>query len=218
VLYTLLECMRKVTLHLWPVMPGKATQMLRQLGLEPDSGQGPEQGALPSEILRFGLLKPGTPVAAASNLFPRIEAEEAPQGKGNKDGKDKTPLARTNSEPGQAPAGASESPGRIDLSDFQKMDIRIGTVVECARHPQADKLLRVIVDLGEEKPRQILAGLAEFLSPEELPGRQVTVLVNLAPRKMRGLESQGMILAVRTEKGMELLAPAQNVPPGSRVS
>jgi methionyl-tRNA synthetase len=218
VLYTLLECMRKVALHLWPVMPGKAMHMLRQLGLEPDSGQGPEQGALPSEILQFGLLKPGTPVAAASNLFPRIEAEEAAQRKGKKDGNDKTPLARTSSNPGQPSVGASELPGRIDLSDFQKMDIRIGTVVECARHPQADILLRVMVDLGEETPRQILAGLAEFLSPEELPGRQVTVLVNLASRKMRGLESQGMILAVRTEKGMELLAPVGDVPPGSRVS
>ena len=218
VLYTLLECMRKVALHLWPVMPGKAMQMLRQLGREEDAGLEPEQGALLSEILQFGLLKPGTPVAAASNLFPRIEAEEAAPVKKKKDENRKTPLATASSGPGQIPAGPAEPPARIGLSDFQKMDIRIGTVVECERHPQADTLLRVMVDVGEEKPRQILAGLAEFLSPEELPGRQVTVLVNLAPRKMRGLESQGMILTVRTEKGMELLAPAKGVPPGSKIS
>ena len=94
----------------------------------------------------------------------------------------------------------------------------MGTVVACEPHPNADKLLRVMVDLGEPSPRQILAGMAEFFTPESLVGRQVVVVANLAPRKMRGLESQGMILAVRKDNGLELLSVTAPVKPGSRVS
>jgi methionyl-tRNA synthetase len=217
VLYTLLECMRKIALHLWPVMPSKATQMLAQIGIAIDSERGPDQGTLPSEVLEFGMLKAGFPVAAASNLFPRIEPEEEARDEGKKGGGRGTPLARAASTE-RIPVDVSEHSGRIELADFQKLDIRIGKVIECAQHPNADKLLRMLVDLGEETPRQILAGMAEHFAPGEMVNRQVTVVANLAPRKMRGLESQGMILAVRTEEGMELLAPAGDVIPGSKVS
>lgn len=215
VLYTLLECMRKVALHLWPVMPTKAAMMLEQLGQGVAEGSCPASVALESEINNFGLLGAGVSVASSSNLFPRIEIEtedsQVPvKGKnGQETLKPKVP---------STPASTGNDTGIIEYADFQKLDLRIGRVLECEQHPNADKLLRLMVDIGEEKPRQILAGIAEFYRPEELVGRQVTVVANLAARKMRGLESQGMVLAVRNEKELELLSLAADVPPGSKIS
>ncbi len=222
VLYTLLEYMRKIALHLWPVMPHKAGLMLEQLGqvLGPD---GPSVGVLTRELMAGTPLKPGTAVAPSSNLFPRIEIEEAaavakqPVATGKADAK--PAKAKAAEAPVAKPAGDdADAPGIIEFSDFQKLELLVGTVVACEPHPNADKLLRVMVDLGEPSPRQILAGMAEFFSPESLTGRQVVVVANLAPRKMRGLESQGMILAVRTDNGLELLSVSAPVNPGSRVS
>jgi methionyl-tRNA synthetase len=83
----------------------------------------------------------------------------------------------------------------ISIDDFLKVELRVGEVKVAERVPNADKLLRFEIDLGEEKPRQILAGLAQYYEPEKLIGRKVVVVANLKPRKMRGLESQGMICA-----------------------
>ena len=83
----------------------------------------------------------------------------------------------------------------ITIDDFLKVELRVGEVKVAERVPNADKLLRMEVDIGEEKPRQLLAGLAEYYDPEKLIGRKVVVVANLKPRKMRGLESQGMICA-----------------------
>lgn len=105
----------------------------------------------------------------------------------------------------------------ITYDDFAKLEIRIGTVESVDRIEGADKLLKLIVDLGTEK-RQILAGIAEFLEdPQSLVGKQVPILVNLEPRRMRGLESQGMMLAADTEGKPILLHPEVKVPTGSTV-
>jgi len=87
----------------------------------------------------------------------------------------------------------------IAIEDFLKVELRVGEIKVAERIPKADKLLRFEIDLGEEKPRQILAGLAEYYEPEKLIGRKVVVVANLKPRKMRGLESQGMICAASLE-------------------
>ena len=214
VLYTLLECMRKVALHLWPVMPSKAAMLLEQLGYSCAEGACPATAPLESEIGDFGMLQPGTAVAASSNLFPRIENEE-PQVPARNKGEQKTQTPKET----RIPSGSDGGAGIIEYEDFQKLDLRMGRVLECEPHPNADKLLRLMVDIGEEKPRQILAGMAEFFKPGELVGRQVTVLANLATRKMRGLESQGMVLAVKNdERGLDLLSLDADVPPGSKVS
>jgi methionyl-tRNA synthetase len=89
----------------------------------------------------------------------------------------------------------------IAIDDFLKVELRVGEIKVAERIPKADKLLRFEIDLGEEKPRQILAGLAEYYEPEKLIGRKVVVVANLKPRKMRGLESQGMICAASLEEG-----------------
>lgn len=111
-----------------------------------------------------------------------------------------------------------ETPTPITIDDFAKLDIRIGTILEAERVPDTDKLVRFLIDLGSEK-RQIVGGFApSYPDPSVLVGTQVPVLVNLAPRMMRGLESQGMILAAsNTEGGPAALHPGTSVPPGTLV-
>lgn len=106
----------------------------------------------------------------------------------------------------------------ISYDDFAKLDIRIGTIKEAEPLPDADKLLKLIVDVGEAEPRQIIAGIAQFVDASELPGSQIPVLTNLEPKTLRGHESQGMILAGSHENGFALLHPSEEVPPGSSAS
>ena len=104
-------------------------------------------------------------------------------------------------------------------TSFQKLELRVGTILEAGRVPKADKLLCFKIDLGEAEPRQILSGIAEHFEPETLVGRQVCVVANLAPRKIRGLVSAGMILTAETPDGkLTLLAPGGDVAPGSKIS
>ncbi len=107
----------------------------------------------------------------------------------------------------------------IQYDDFAKLDIALGVVVSVELIEGADKLLKLMVDVGEESPRQILSGIREFFTdPQELVGRQFPFVVNLAPRTIRGLESQGMILAALNEGIFALLEPSARLAPGSRVS
>ena len=116
------------------------------------------------------------------------------------------------------PAYSEVTPDVVDFAVFQSLDLRVGTVCACERVPKADKLLRLLVDLGEAAPRQILSGIAEHFEPESLVGRQVFVVANLAPRTIRGLESHGMILSASSEASLRLLGVDAPVLPGSRIS
>jgi methionyl-tRNA synthetase len=116
---------------------------------------------------------------------------------------------------------ATEPEGRlyIDIDDFAKVEMRVGEVVTAERIPKSDKLLRFTVDVGEVEPRQVLAGIAEYYTPESMIGRKVVVVTNLRPRKLRGFESQGMILAASVgEEGKPVVATfAEDVPNGARL-
>lgn len=109
----------------------------------------------------------------------------------------------------------------VTFDDFKRLDLRVGTIQSAERVPDTDKLLRLTVDLGEDAPRQIISGIAEaFPNEKELIGTQAVFAANLEPRTIRGLESQGMILAVGEGAGGDdftLLIPKTPVPPGSRV-
>jgi methionyl-tRNA synthetase len=107
----------------------------------------------------------------------------------------------------------------IGIEDFVKIELKVGEVLTAERIPKSDKLLRFTVDLGEAQPRQILAGIAEYYEPETLVGRKIIVVSNLKPRKLRGFESQGMVLAASIgEEGKPVLATfAEDVPNGARL-
>jgi methionyl-tRNA synthetase len=208
VLYVILEGMRKVAVHLWPVMPSTSETMLAQLGVK-FSVEGTD---LESETSSWFGLAPGTPVAERSNLFPRQDLEQREE----KDAEPKK--AKPAKEPKPEPKIAMACPECIEFEDFAKVDLRVGTVLEANPHPEADRLLVLKIDTADETPRQIVAGIAEFFKPEELVGRQVVVVANLKPRKLRGLVSQGMVLAVKKEGGLALLGPSSEVSNGGKVS
>lgn len=106
----------------------------------------------------------------------------------------------------------------ISYDYFSKLDIRIGTISAVEEVPDADKLLKLTVDIGEEAPRQIISGIKHFfVDPQLLVGKQAPFLVNLEPRTIRGLESQGMILGVGDTDSFALLHPSQSVAPGTQV-
>jgi methionyl-tRNA synthetase len=129
--------------------------------------------------------------------------------------------ARTSAAAPVAPQAAAENaaqgPQHITIDDFAKVELRVAQILVAERVPKADKLLRLEVDLGTEK-RQILAGIAEYYELEKLIGRRIVIVANLAPRKMRGLESNGMLLAASLEGGAPVLAGfLEDVPLGARL-
>jgi methionyl-tRNA synthetase len=202
VMSCLLEGMYKTACCLWPIMPDTSAAMLGQLGMPGDRAVPPLPD-LAQEARRWGAVRPGLTLAASSNLFPRREpSERRPAAE---------PAAASAHEPAQRPPYA-------DFADFQKLDLRVGRILEAQPHPNADKLLKLAVDLGEEAPRQIISGLAGHFAPQDLAGRMVCVVANLAPRVIRGLESQGMILTAESDGKLRLLAPAGDAPPGSRIT
>lgn len=104
----------------------------------------------------------------------------------------------------------------ISYDDFAKLDIRIGTVVAAERVPETDKLIKCTIDFGEMDERTIVSGVAAWKTPEELVGRQLPYIVNLAPRMLKGIESQGMLLALSDNAGLALLVPERIVEKGTR--
>ncbi|HNU07718.1 MAG TPA: methionine--tRNA ligase [Pyrinomonadaceae bacterium] len=182
VLYRSAETLRWLSVMLFPVMPEAAQSIYGQLGLTDRL-----ESVNPEELV-WGGLAPGTPIGETVAVFPRLEKNKI--------------MSEIEEAKTEAPAPVEAAPAEpvveesfITIDDFLKVELKIGEVLVCERIPNADKLLRFEIDLGEEKPRQILAGLAEYYEPERLIGRKVVVVANLKPRKMRGLESQGMICA-----------------------
>lgn len=190
VLFHCAESLRVIAVLLAPAMP-KSTQVIwNQLGLD-------------GEIIgvRLNELKWSSEVAGKNNragaaLFPRIDSKEIYKKMEEK------AAAETESAKSPELAGPVASPlaPTITIDDFAKIDLRAGTVLEAERVKGADKLLRLVIDLGFET-RQVLAGIAKVYEPEKLIGRKVVVVANLAPRKMRGLESNGMIVAASLGDG-----------------
>ncbi len=212
VIYTLLESLRKIALAVWPIMPEAATAMLKQLG---QSMEDAKKVDIKAEIGTWGTLAVGTTLAEASNLFPRMEmpkVEKAEKPKKEKKNKEEKPA--TTPAPAQAEAAEGALPD-ISFDDFKKVEMRVGTILVAEKHPNADKLLRFEISLGEEQPRQILSGLAEFFAPEALVGKQVCVVTNLAPRKIRGLVSHGMVLTAEKDGKLELVSVMAPVADGS---
>lgn len=196
VLYRATETLRWLSVMLYPVMPEASKSIYSQIGLAEDISTLDPAG------LKWGGLAAGTVIGETVGVFPRIDKNKVM----NEINEQTAAAEQPKSEPEAVATGSAaavEEPSVeenfITIDDFLKVELRVGEVKVCERIPKADKLLRFEIDLGEEKPRQILAGLAEYYEPETLIGRKVVVVANLKPRKMRGLESQGMICAASLE-------------------
>src|SRR5580692_5665518 len=219
VLYTAAEALRIATALAHPVIPEATAKIWTQLGL------GDIQKLDLSE-LTWGQLPLGTKLGEISPVFPRadktaIERMQQMEDQQRSPAIEEAKVAPTDQKPTSAqPAAAPAAPsndGKITIDDFAKVDLRVGLVKVAERVPKSDKLLRLEVDLGTEV-RQVLAGIAEAYAPETLVGRKVVIVANLAPRKMRGLESNGMIVAASLEGGKPVLAAfLEDVPVGARL-
>ena len=219
VLYTLLEGIRFASLLLEPVIPTKALEIRAQLGLEAIDATGVHGTRDGVNALTWGSLPPGIKINPSGILFPKIELEKpesnnvgallaAPTQIPTQTKKEKQP----SSEP--APQASSEF---INIDDFMKVDLRIAEVLTCEKLEKSDKLLKFTLKLGEET-RTVLSGIAAWYDPATLVGRRVVLVANLAPRTMRGVESQGMILSAEDENGnVVLLSPEKLVSGGARV-
>jgi methionyl-tRNA synthetase len=240
ILYTSAEALRIVTALAHPIIPDSTSRIWTQLGLG-------EISQLKLNELKWGQLSVGTKLGKVEAVFPRadktsiermqqMEQERSatqaqvasqqpasaaqattpePAGTGAQAGQPATQAA-TGVPSSAAPASGAEQ--KISIDDFMKVELRVAHVKFAEKVKGADKLLRLEVDLGTEV-RQIVAGIAKAYEPEQLIGRKVVIVANLAPRKLRGLESNGMILAASLgDEGLpSLLSPDQDVPPGTKV-
>jgi methionyl-tRNA synthetase len=226
-LYTAAEALRVVTALVSPVLPATAQKLWEILGcagrVESLAWQELAWGQLPKgatvqpmpETPLFPRLKPEEVIPQMQELEKEISAEQA-----RMVGKDPEPEAPVTEAPAAEAPASNISPlePQITIDDFVKVDIRVGKVLEAQPVPKADKLLHLTIDLGEAAPRTILAGIALAYKPEQLIGRKVLVAANLAPRKLRGIESNGMILAASLEGEPPVLAGfLEDVPVGARL-
>ncbi len=224
VLYTAAEGLRIVTALAHPVLPEATQKIWRQLG------QTSLVGSVNLDQLAWGQLAPGTKIEKSEGIFPRLDKaqtieriEAMEQEQNNPPAQPAaataaTPAATTSAIPAAAGSAApAAGTAKIGIEDFAKVEMRVGLVKSADRVAGADKLLQLQVDIGDEV-RQIVAGLALVYKPEQLVGRKVVVVTNLQPRKLRGVESNGMIVAASAPDGSPVLAGfLEDVPVGARL-
>lgn len=219
VLYSLAESLRLLAVTLTPFLIHTPERIWEQLGLEPDKVR-----TVPWEdAVAWGGLKPGTVIRRGSPLFPRIELPK-------EDGEAAVPKAKTGeaaagpggqkpgAQPAAGPGEQADGVAEIDYDDFARVELKVAEIVEAERIPKADRLLRLVLAVGEER-RQIVSGIAQHYAPEELIGKRIVLVANLKPKKLRGVESHGMLLAATAEDGSLSLVTLDkpDFPTGMRV-
>ena len=228
VLYRSAEALRWLSVLLFPVMPQASQEIWTQLGL---SGS---PGSIEPSQLTWGQLEEAQAIGEVKPIFPRIDKNKIMSEINNEteptaaratvaDAVEGAPgKTETQAPPPTQHATEADAVGVtsfIEIGDFAKVDLRVGQVLSAERIPKADKLLLLKIDVGEEQPRQVLAGIAEYYEPEKLIDRKVVVVANLKPRKLRGYESQGMVVAASIgEEGRPVIATfTEDVPNGARL-
>ncbi|MBA4389159.1 MAG: methionine--tRNA ligase [Verrucomicrobia bacterium] len=191
VLYTALETLRIVSGLLYPVMPQKMTELRGCLGL----GAGTPDFA---SLRQWGGLKPGMAIGKMVSLFPRIQESAA----------SKEQAKKVQAEP----VGVVQ----IEYTDFEKVKLCTAKILEAAKVEGADKILKLQLEVGGEK-RQIVAGIAQFYKPEDLPGKTIVIVSNLKPAMIRGVESNGMLLAAKSGGTMRLVTVDGELPSGAPI-
>ncbi|MBI2082513.1 MAG: methionine--tRNA ligase [Deltaproteobacteria bacterium] len=236
VLYQVVDTLRNIAILIAPFLPKSSEEIWKQLGLskklkwENQKFKNIEWGKTPSVNVQAG--KP---------IFPRIELTSGPSSSSNASAA--TFRASAANEPSRtqrefslsakapegpaAPGNAdSKSPEvssiqkeagmELDITEFQKLDLRVAKILEVEKVAGADKLLRLQVDLGTER-RQIVAGIAQHYTPEQLQGKMIVIVANLKPATIRGVESRGMLLAASNEEGLSILTLDRNLASGAKV-
>lgn len=215
-LYTSAEVLRLVTALLAPVLPESAAKIWSQLGMPAALDQ------LTFESLQFGGLPANQKIGEIAGVFPRIEAKTAIPRMQDLEGQETVRqaalLGKTIEVPKAEVKPEEDGSGFISIDDFAKVDLRVGIVRSAEPVKNADKLVHMKIDVGEPALRTIVAGIASSYTPEQLVGRKVVIVANLQPRKLRGITSQGMVVAASLPGDKSALATfLEDVEPGSRL-
>ncbi len=204
VIYNLIESIRFIAVILQPFMPRSPQIIWEQIGLK-----GETQLQNWSSLRNWGEIKPGIKVERGDDLFPRLNLQA--EIREMQDGQPSEKKAESEK--------TTEKDDLISLDQFQQVDLRVAEIKFAERIPKSDKLLKIEVSLGEDEKRQVVAGIAEHYQPDELVGKKVLFVANLKPVKLRGVLSQGMLLAATAEDGnLSLTALDRKMPAGSRIS
>ena len=193
VLFQSTQVLAKAGILLYPVMPRKCRTLLDALGFDGEISI--------SEAKKDVLIKPGTTITKPKALFPKIDLTKLSEALG------------VTEVPEKKEAKKEE---QITINDFAKIELKVGKIVSARKAPNAEKLLLLDVDLGDEK-RQLVAGIAKWYTPEELVGKNIVVLTNLKPAVIRGFESQGMLLAADDGENVVLITTDKPIAPGSKI-
>ena len=210
VLYNMAEAIRIATILLTPVMPNTPAKVFAQLGID---GQ-PELHTW--ESLTYGGIKAGTEIHRGEPIFPRLEAEKEDAPKEEKKEKKNKEKQQKKQEKETVKEEKNGAEGVITIDDFNKVELRIGTILAAEKVENADKLLKFNVKIGEEE-RTIVSGIAKYYAPDDLVGKNVVVVANLKPVKLRGIESCGMLLCAKKDDTLELLT-VDSITSGGTVS
>ena len=206
IFYTIGEAIRFVSVLVTPFMPNLAPKFLAQIGC-------PQSMNFTIKDLEWGQLPEGTKCGEPKPLFPRIETERIQALKSGKPAKQ----AKEEKAP-KAKAEEVSTDGVITFDDFMKTELCIGKIETAEKVENADKLLKLSVNIGEEQPRTVVAGIAAYYKPEDIVGKQVLMVKNLKPAKIRGIMSHGMLLCAETEDGnLALMTPSIPAKTGIRV-
>ncbi|MFA5479836.1 MAG: methionine--tRNA ligase [Candidatus Muiribacteriota bacterium] len=211
ILYNIIESLRISALLLYPIIPETAEKIMKEINIAIDM----KTINLDTEAV-WGKTPEELELEVTQPLFPRIEVETktdvSEKNNKNQAVKEKAPKQEIKSN-----ETSDENTGLIDFEFFGKLDLRIGEIKKAEKHPDADRLLVVELEVGEVK-RQVVAGIAEFYSPDELVGKKVAMVNNLKPAKLRGIESQGMLLAAKKGKKLSLITLDKDMESGIRLS
>ena len=192
VLHRSLEAIRIAATLTWPIMPQKSEVVFKMLGFASDYQPSIDLAG------RQDILKAGTALNPLDNIFPRLQAPK----------EEKVETAK--------PADTELPEGIVTIDDFFKTKLVVAEVIACENVPETSKLLKLQIAIGEDK-RQIVAGVAEYYKPEEMVGKKIVVVANLKPTKIRGIDSNGMLLAAKKGKELKLVTVDGNIPSGATV-
>ncbi|MGI9952578.1 methionine--tRNA ligase [Moorellaceae bacterium AZ2] len=206
VLYNLAEAVRQATVMCSPFLPGVPRRVWEQLGIQHAS-----HAQTWDSLKEWGGVPAGSRVKRGAPLFPRVEW------KGEEEDDAVVLKQEQFPKPGQeAPPEGKPSEPEISLEEFSRLRLRVAQVVRAERVPQTDKLVKLEVDLGGER-RTVVAGIARYYQPQDLIGKKVVLVANLKPAKLRGIWSQGMVLAAVDGDSLSLITPERDIPPGAQV-
>lgn len=210
VLYNLCEVIRMAAVILQPFLTETPAKIFKKLGISEDNLKDFKS------IEKFGAKTDGHKVDKGEQLFERIDIQKELKVMDDILEEQKKQAKKENEKKEEKENVADIS--EITIDDFAKIQLKVGKVVECQKVEKADKLLCSKIDLGEGAPRTIVSGIAKYYTPEEMVGKQVIVVTNLKPVKLRGIESQGMVLCASDENGnLALVAPEKEIGAGSEV-